>query len=174
MEIRHMSKLFGKIKDAKVTTQSEFLKEGTYWVHISKVKEDETRNFDPFFAVEGKVVNVIDGGNEEKDNHFVGEEVSEFRSAKSDYFGQDVKRTVSAIMGRDPADITEEIYNKIIGDTQPAKGIVVEYYIKNKALKNDATKFFSNVTCRRMVPKEELTREVLEAVGEGNLSPIYG
>ena len=164
--------IFDGIESAKATQNTAYLKEGTYWVLIQELKEGKSRKNVPFFSAEGDVVRVVDGGSGPTDNHRVGDAVNEFRSSSNDFFHSDVKRTLSAITGEATSAITPDFCDLMVGETQPAKGFVVEYSITTEPQKKDPEKTFTRVTCKRRIEKAELEGKVPDNF-VSQLSPYY-
>jgi hypothetical protein len=118
--------MFDGIQQAKVATQTNYIKQGTYVCKIDRVKQLQTRKNEDAVAIELTVCAVVDNNNGA--GHSPAEEVTDFKKRSNDYFLGEMKQFVSKALKCDEADITAQHCQRICSPDQPLSGLLI--YVK--------------------------------------------
>lgn len=150
--------LFQKIKDARASFQSNYVRPGHYIARIERVKQAKTRKDEDFIAIEMKCIVVID--NDSGRGHKVGEDMSHLLMAKNDSSIGNFKRFVMNVMEASEEEVTEEACEHIVSDNQPLCGLFAEVFAKEIVTKKGTP--FTRIDYKRAVPKEDVKRLMSE------------
>lgn len=108
--------------NATVNSSSVYMEPGEYLIRIDAIKRGANRKGQGNFKLEGTIVHQFQG-----ENHGVGVSVCDMYSEASDFFFSEVKGMIAGIAGKPSADVTYDDLLNLSSDSQPLKGIVVEY-----------------------------------------------
>jgi len=168
-------KMFSGIRDAKMSTDSNYARRGHYLAMITKMKADETRAGDDFVAVEMTILHTFEDGDgkdlqgsddarPEDTWHRPGEDMSHLMMAKHDSFLGNLKACIANVLDVEPAEVTEEACIEATDPdgAQPMAGRVVE--LKNRVITTRAGKPFTKVSYAREVDPSEYAEVIDQKV----------
>lgn len=142
--------------NAQVGASSAYMLPGNFLMRIDNIANGANRKGVENFKVEGTIIHKIDVNGEQN----VGQAVCDMYSRSSDYFAQELKGLVAGIMGKSPDEVTFDMLEKISAESQPFKGIVVEYL----AYKKDPSKPFVKKYCRGIKSSKDVKNVVSEDI----------
>ena len=149
-----MSSLFSGIGQAKAPSNSNYLRDGGYWVQVIKCQVKPDRKHVPMFVMDARIIKVLTPGA-----HQVGEEACHLVKSNSDYFLPEIKGILMAATGMAQDEISEELCSQAVGDDNPLSMVVLEYQgveIEPKDSTPDNHKVFTRRFYKRSVPFAEL------------------
>lgn len=164
-----VSLAFSGITTAKARVDANYIRPGSYWLQINKLRLDKSRKDQVFLAVEMTVIHCFDERIADQPpgrrGHISGESVTHMMMKKHDSFLGNVKAMLVAILGIPADQITEAEAAMVCGDSQPLTGTVVEVNCRN--ITTRAGNPFTSANYAREVP----TREVLAFLTDATIPP---
>ena len=148
--------MFGGLKAARMSMDSNWMKEGHYLMRIDLVKIDQNRNEETAVFIECTVVHIYTNANDAGETmHRLGESCCQsiWKKHKDTFLGN-VKAFLAAATGYPPTEIEEKHILQIIDDDQPLCGTVLE--VKNRVILTKAKTPFTKINWKREVPPAEL------------------
>lgn len=168
--------IFDKIKEVKVSRDSNLPKPGHYIVQIGKIRNAHSENTrKDFTCVDMEVLHSFP--NEQQDEKGVrftpnraGESMTYLMGVQGLYYLQDFKSFVVGSMGVSADDVTPEHCEEVIGTKEPLNGCIVEVKVTYKApranrkVPGTMTKPFTGTNFIRPVPAAELLEVITPSI----------
>lgn len=165
--------IFKGINRVKPRVDANYIGPGKYLLRIDKVKVEQTRKREDFFAVEMTVLHVLDD-LEGQAAHRVGDGVTwliKNAGDSADYFLPEISAFVKAVVGEDLASMDDEeaesCVDQMVADDQPLAGMLIEVHARHVATQSGGT--FTKVAFKRAVP----AAEVAETLTDGEIERFF-
>lgn len=150
-----MGSLFEGAGKSTGKKNANYIRPGHFLMRINQCKTDENRKKEPFAAVEGTVICILDSDTE----HRLGEDVTFLIKKASDYFEDEMVSFLGAATGMDVKSETDENKEQalaaIFESDNPLSGTVLEVFAKNIVLK-ESGRDFTQITWRGEVEPHRL------------------
>lgn len=163
--------IFAGIEQANASMDGNYIRPGTYITQIVRCKDGTSQMNGPFFAVEQKVMVVLDPGANDPGGlppHSVGEEMTEMMMKKYPSFLGNVKAFVSNALGCNPDQVSMQMLGQIISDQQPMANMFVEVF--GHTIRTRSGGNFTKTSYRRRVPASEVAHMLRQQDPTGALT----
>lgn len=151
----------GKLKEARASLDSNWLREGHYVMRIDRVKLDQNRKEQTGFFIEMTCLHAY-SAYEEVPPHTPGDNPTQAIWAHFDSFLGNVKHFISRAVGVPATEVDETHVDLVTADDQPLSGTVME--VKGRTIMTQRNKPFNKVTYVREIAAKELKALLSEKV----------